>query len=52
MQQEDEATVQAAEEAAEEEEASSIDYDALPFNCPAYWDHFYEADEDLDFYEW
>lgn len=28
-----------------------IDYDALSFTDPRYWAHFYEEDEELDFYE-
>jgi len=28
------------------------DWDALSFLDPAYWNHFYEEDEELDFYEW
>lgn len=45
------ATGEAAEQAdaAGEEE---VDPDTLPFNAPAYWRHFYAADEEMDFYCW
>lgn len=41
-----------AEAAAEGAEEESIDYDALPFNDVAYWQHFYQADDEMDFYCW
>lgn len=32
--------------------AEEIDPDTLPFNSVAYWTHFYQEDEEMDFYEW
>jgi hypothetical protein len=47
----DVAPADAPAEPASAEAEEDIDYDALSFTDPRYWAHFYDEDEELDFYE-